>query len=110
MQSSVFYWHGYTSIYLEGKWVKATPAFNIELCEKFQLIPLEFDGENDSIYHSFDLVGNRHMEYLRFRGEFDDIPINRMKETFDQHYGDFSPDMQEADFDAEVNIETAGKN
>jgi transglutaminase-like putative cysteine protease len=109
MQTNVFYWHGYTSIYLERKWVKATPAFNIELCEKFQLVPLEFDGENDSIYHSFDLVGNRHMEYLRMRGEFDDIPIKQMKKTFDKHYGGFSPSMEEADFDNEVDIETAGK-
>lgn len=109
MQTNVFFWHGYTSIYIEGKWVKATPAFNIELCEKFQLIPLEFDGEKDSIYHSFDLVGNRHMEYLRFRGEFEDIPMDRMKETFDKHYGGFSSAMADANFDREVDLETAGK-
>ena len=110
MQTNVFYWHGYTSIYVDGKWVKATPAFNIELCEKFQLIPLEFDGEKDSIYHSFDLVGNRHMEYLRFRGEFDDIPMDLMKETFGKHYGGFSGAMGDADFDREVDLETAEKN
>ena len=109
MQTNVFYWHGYTAIYIDGKWVKATPAFNIELCEKFQLIPLEFDGKNDSIYHSFDLAGNRHMEYLRFRGEFEDIPMDLMKETFDKYYGSFSPGISNADFDREVTLETAGK-
>jgi len=110
MQTNVFYWHGYTSIYLGEKWVKATPAFNIELCEKFQLIPLEFDGENDSIYHSFDLVGNRHMEYLRFRGEYEDIPLDEMKKSFDKRYGGFSSIKDEnADFDRDVEVETIGK-
>ena len=64
MQTDVFYWHGYTSIHLDGRWVKATPAFNVELCQKFGLHPLEFDGAEDSIYHPFDLAGNRHMEYI----------------------------------------------
>ena len=50
MGTDVFYFHGYTSIFLNGKWVKATPAFNIELCQKFGLRPLEFDGLEDSLY------------------------------------------------------------
>ncbi|MDX1735038.1 MAG: transglutaminase family protein, partial [Halioglobus sp.] len=74
MQTDIFYYHGYTSIHLEGKWVKATPAFNIELCEKFGLQPLEFDGREDSLYHAFDRAGNKHMEYLSDRGEFTDLP------------------------------------
>lgn len=49
MKTDVFFWHGYASLCINGAWVKATPAFNIELCEKFRLRPLEFDGENDSI-------------------------------------------------------------
>ena len=81
MKTDIFYWHGYTSIYLDGKWVKATPAFNIELCEKFRLKPLDFDGLADSIYHPFDLDGNRHMEYLGYRGEFADVPIDLIIET-----------------------------
>ena len=68
MKTDIFHWHGYTSIYLDGKWVKATPAFNIELCEKFHLRPLEFNGLEDSIFHSFDLEGHRHMEYLPLPG------------------------------------------
>lgn len=70
MKTNIFRWHGYTSIYLHGNWIKATPAFNTELCEKFKLKPLEFDGYTDSIYHPFDLDGNRHMEYLTFRTHY----------------------------------------
>jgi transglutaminase-like putative cysteine protease len=105
MKTDVFYWHGYTSIHLDGKWVKATPAFNIELCEKFRIKPLDFDGKTDSIYHPFDLTGNKHMEYLRYRGEFEDVPINDIKETFYREYI-LAAELQGADFDREVDQET----
>lgn len=105
MKTDVFFWHGYTSIYLDKAWVKATPAFNIELCEKFRFKPLEFDGLSDSIYHPFDLVGNRHMEYLRYRGEFVDVPIDLMMETFRREYTSDLSWKDEADFDREVEEE-----
>ena len=57
MGTDVFYWHGYTSIHLNGKWLKATPAFNLELCHKFQIRPLDFDGEKDSIYRRASSYG-----------------------------------------------------
>jgi transglutaminase-like putative cysteine protease len=86
METDIFYWHGYTSIHLDGRWVKATPAFNVELCDKFGLHPLEFDGREDSIYHPFDRSGNRHMEYLDYRGEFAEPPIEAISATFREHY------------------------
>jgi transglutaminase-like putative cysteine protease len=86
MQTDVFYFHGYTSIHLKGRWVKATPAFNIELCDKFDLRPLEFDGLQDSLYHPFDLSGHRHMEYLHDRGEYLEPPIGEMQALFRKHY------------------------
>lgn len=105
MKTDVFFWHGYASIYVGGVWVKATPAFNIELCQRFQLKPLDFDGINDSIFHSFDLIGNRHMEYLRFRGEYPDVPIDQIRETFQREYSsDLS--LNQADFDHDVDQET----
>ena len=86
MQTDVFYFHGYTSIFLNGKWIKATPAFNIELCQKFGLRPLEFDGLEDSLYHEFDAAGNKHMEYLHDRGEYPDLPFDEMAAVFHQYY------------------------
>jgi transglutaminase-like putative cysteine protease len=105
MKTDVFFWHGYTSIFLDGQWIKATPAFNIELCEKFRLRPLEFDGITDSIYHPFDLEGNMHMEYLRYRGEFADVPLNDMMDTFRREYQPDDSWKQEADFEREVELE-----
>ena len=86
METDVFLFHGYTSIYLNGQWVKATPAFNVQLCERFELLPLEFDGREDSIYHPCDLAGNRHMEYLNDRGEHLDLPFDEMMTVLKQHY------------------------
>ena len=86
MGTDVFYYHGYTSLFLDGNWVKATPAFNIELCEKFGLKPLEFNGKEDSLYHEFDNAGNRHMQYLHDRGEYLDVPLEEMTAVFRENY------------------------
>ena len=110
MRTDIFHWHGYTSIYLDGKWVKATPAFNIELCEKFRLKPLEFDGLEDSIFHSFDLDGHRHMEYLNFRGDYDDVPLEEMRASFTELLGHLGFKVEkDADFHMDVDEETAGE-
>lgn len=105
LKTDVFFFHGYTIIWLEGQWRKATPAFNIELCDKFSLHPLEFDGLSDSIYHPFDKVGQRHMEYLNFRGEYPDVPLVEMIETFNREYPGVFEAMEGADFSADVEKE-----
>jgi hypothetical protein len=75
-------WHGYTELWIDGAWVKATPAFNVELCERFGVLPLEWDGRADSLYHPYDREGRRHMEYVAQRGSFDDVPIDRIASDF----------------------------
>ncbi len=90
MGSDLFVWHGYADIWLDGAWRKATPAFNIELCERFGLLPLEFNGRDDSLYHRFDRAGHRHMEYVAQHGAFDEVPLARIVAAFELHY----PGMQ----------------
>jgi transglutaminase-like putative cysteine protease len=107
MKTDVFHWHGYTSILLDGAWRKATPAFNIELCTRFRLKPLEFDGREDSINHAYDEAGNRHMEYLQFRGEFDDVPVATIRSDFARLYPDFKEMNHGADFSADAEAENA---
>jgi hypothetical protein len=109
MQTDVFFWHGYSEILVEGRWLKATPAFNIELTERFGLLPLEWDGRSDSIYHPFDKTGNRHMEYVHQRGSFDDMPLAAIVDDFWRLYPRLMValgTMRGADFDAEVARET----
>lgn len=72
----VFRFHSLASVRLEGRWVKATPVFNKLLCRLYGMTPLEFDGRSDSLYHPFDAEGRRHMEFLKFHGDFDDVPYD----------------------------------
>lgn len=111
MGTDIFYWHGFTEIRLAQRWVKATPAFNIELCDKFGLLPLDFDGRTDSIYHPFDRQGRQHMEYVRQRGAFDDLPLDRIVADFMTRYPAWRPALElqlGADFLADVDREVRG--
>jgi len=111
MQTDVFHWHGYAEIRIDGEWLKATPAFNLELCERFGLLPLEFDGRTDSLYHPFDRQGHRHMEYVAQRGSFDDVPLAQMTADLARLYPRWQPGRDGAlagDFLADAAGETAG--
>jgi hypothetical protein len=82
MGTDVFAWHGFGVIEVDGEVHKASPAFNRELCERFGVEPLTFDGTADALLHAFDGEGRRHMEYVRDRGVFTDVPVTRITETF----------------------------
>lgn len=108
MKTDLFLWHGYTELWIDGAWRKATPAFNLSLCERFGLLPLEFNGHDDSIYHPFDRQGNRHMEYVHQRGAFDDVPLQQIVADFERVYPRWIPGigaMREANFLADVERE-----
>jgi len=110
MGTDVFYYHGYNEFFLEDRWVKATVAFNLSLCEKARLKPLEFDGRTDALYHPFDLQGRRHMEYLHDYGPFVDLPLADILKKFAEvyeHLGDHDTRQSElsGDFEAEIAAE-----
>lgn len=80
-------YHGYTDLWIEGKWVKATPAFNAELCRLHKVPPLEFDGVNDSIFHEYNSESRKFMEYTAFHGVFHDIPVKTILSEWETVYG-----------------------
>jgi transglutaminase-like putative cysteine protease len=86
METDLFVYHGYIEVFLNDKWVKATPAFNLSLCQNFNVKPLEFDGIHDSLFHEFDMRGNRHMEYVNDHGTFADLPYDTIYGAFMRHY------------------------
>lgn len=86
MRTDVFAWHGYTEVWLGGRWVKATPAFNATLCEKFGTAPLEFDGVHDSVLQPTNRAGAPFMEYVRDRGTFADFSLEAMLEGWREVY------------------------
>jgi transglutaminase-like putative cysteine protease len=85
--NNLFVYHGYTDFFLEGKWVKATPAFNKELCERHRVLPLEFNGREDSIFQPYNLENRQYMEYTEFLGTYADIPIERIIAAWEEAYG-----------------------
>lgn len=84
--SNLYRWHSYAELYLDGSWVKATPAFNKSLCERFGVHTLEFDGRHDSLFQEFDQNGQQHMEYVNQRGHFPDVPYGRIVEDFAKYH------------------------
>ncbi len=93
--TDLFAWHGYAELLLPDRgadgaprWFKVSSAFNLELCERFGVKVLEFDGTDDALMHPFDRAGNRHMEYVRRRGTYDDLPLDVMLADFAEIYGD----------------------
>ncbi|SHK23909.1 Transglutaminase-like superfamily protein [Pseudonocardia thermophila] len=82
-----FVWHGYSEMLLDGRWVKATPAFNKELCARFGVPPIDFDGRSDALLHAFTPDGSVYMTYGRDRGVHADLPLEDMLATFRAVYG-----------------------
>jgi transglutaminase-like putative cysteine protease len=95
LRSDVFAMHGYTELFLDGRWVKATPAFNQQLCELFNVAPLEFDGIDDSVFHPFNRDGAQLMEYLVDHGQFADVPqaffFEHLEKCYPHLFGDQQP-------------------
>jgi len=87
MGTDLFVYHGFTEFFLEGKWVKATPAFNIELCQRHQVAPLEFNGREDSVFHAFNSQQKPFMEYVGDHGAHADIPVAAILAAWRQAYG-----------------------
>ncbi len=84
--TTYFMHHGYAVLYLDGQWVKAAPAFNIELCTRFGVLPTEFDGRSDAIFQPYDAQQRRHMEYVKDHGCWSDFPYAKVEADFRGFY------------------------
>ncbi len=91
MGTDIFYWHGFAELLLDDRWFQLSTAFNIDLCERFGVKVLEFDGTDDALMHPFDQAGNRHMEYVAKRGSFDDLPFDTIMDDFAVLYPRLGP-------------------
>ncbi|MEE4297493.1 MAG: transglutaminase-like domain-containing protein [Wenzhouxiangella sp.] len=86
LRTDVLVPHGYTDVFLEGRWFKCTPAFNKELCEKLKVHPLEWDGRSDSMFQEDNRDGGRFMEYLEDYGSFEQVPEAFIVSLFKREY------------------------
>jgi transglutaminase-like putative cysteine protease len=101
MGTDLFIYHGYVSLWLDGRMIKVTPAFNTELCQRFGVKQLVFDGKNDALFHEFDTRNKRHMEYVNDRGWFADPAIDTLLKDFRAAY----PKMWQPSAAADVSAE-----
>ncbi len=87
MGTDVFVYHGYNEVLIEGKWLKATPAFEKKLCDSQGFRTIDFDGRHDALLPSTDLAGRPHFEYLRYFEPENDLPLERMMAAIVEKYG-----------------------
>jgi transglutaminase-like putative cysteine protease len=85
--ADVFVFHGYADLHLDGRWVKATPAFNAELCARFGVAPIASDGRSDALLHEYTARGDRYLEYVRDHGVHVDLPLAHILATLREAYG-----------------------
>lgn len=87
MGTDLFVYHGYVQLWLDdGQTFKVTPAFNSDMCARFGVKPLVFDGTADALFHEYDAGGRRHMEYVHDHGLFVDFPAQAFFDCFYRTY------------------------
>lgn len=87
LKTNELVFHGCTELFLEGRWVKATPAFNAALCVRLNVETLDFNGREDSIFQQYDKSGKVFMHYTHEYGSFHDLPYDLMMSQLRKHYG-----------------------
>lgn len=86
MKTDLFAFHGYNELFIDGRWIKVTPTFDIGMCKRLNLRPVEFDGHNPATFHSHDLNGRLHVEYIADHGHFADLPFEKIMDGFRHAY------------------------
>ncbi|MFX0115641.1 MAG: transglutaminase family protein [Candidatus Hodarchaeota archaeon] len=88
--TDIMLYHGYTELFLRGVWVKVNPAFDKELCERHDFLPVDFSGSADALFRRHDRKGRVHFEYLKDHGffaDFTDELYQRIISAFAEFYG-----------------------
>jgi hypothetical protein len=68
--------------------VKATPAFNSSLCRRHKVLPLEFNGREDSLFQPYNMDNQKFMEYVKFYGIYADVPVDDIVAAWKKAYGE----------------------
>jgi transglutaminase-like putative cysteine protease len=72
--------HGYAELYVNGKWLHVSPAYDLDTCNKAGFAPVDFDGMSDARDPAYDQEGRRHIEHVKDHGHFGDFPLDYVRE------------------------------
>jgi len=70
--------HGFAELYIDGRWVHASPAYDLATCRKKGFIPVEFDGVNDAKDSEYTKSGQLHMKHIEYHGPYEDLPLDEI--------------------------------
>jgi hypothetical protein len=88
MGTSVMYYHGYSEIFLDDRWLKLAPVFDKDTAQKAGFLPLvDFDENNNAMFSKYDNEGHLFVEYVKDHGAYDFLPLEEIKEEFQKQYG-----------------------
>ena len=91
--NNVLVYHGWAELFIEGNWVRVTPAYDIDMCIENGFIPVDFDGVNDARLHSHTGDGRLHIEYIREHGHYDDLPWEEILNARDELLAELGVDV-----------------
>lgn len=105
MKEKIMYYHGFSELFLDGKWVKLTPSFDKGTAIRGGFLPMcEFDGENDAVFPPYDINGKKFGEYVGDRGVHADLPLDEIDKVFREKY-----EMYRMFLNGSVNLDNNGK-
>ena len=87
--TNLLVYHGFSELYLDDTWIRVTPIFDLEMCRKHRIIPVDFDGKNDARFHPVNEEGRQHIEYVRYHGSFEDLPLDEMLNARQEAMGEY---------------------
>lgn len=90
MGTDLFVFHGYVELHLDGRWLKASPAFDADSTRKAGALLVELDGSNDAMLHPVDPAGHPYIEYVQSRGSFVDLPFVELQRAITETYPDLA--------------------
>ncbi|WP_035218022.1 transglutaminase-like domain-containing protein [Desulfatibacillum aliphaticivorans] len=85
--SDLFVYHGFAEFFLNGKWLKATPAFDQPVCDKHNIDLPRFDGEHDCIFPPENRAGEPYVDYVEDFGSDHDLPLDKLIQAWEKVYG-----------------------
>ncbi|UCC59334.1 MAG: transglutaminase [Dehalococcoidia bacterium] len=93
--NNLFIFHGYSQLYLDGRWVHASPSYDYQTCRRNRFVPVDFDGLNDAKDSRYDEDGKLHIEYVRDRGQYEDFPWDELCKATEEFAAKMGRDLPE---------------